>query len=68
MKYPQSEFCMTMRDADFEFDYDYDHENETSEYVEQPEEQQHTHLIDEEEAVAVFHPQIYVCETSADSR
>ena len=66
MKYPQSEFCMTMRDADFEFDYDYDHENETSEYVEQPEKQQHTHLI--EEAVAVFHPQIYVCETSAGSR
>ena len=55
-----------MRDADFEYDYDYDYENETSEYVEQPEKQQHTHLI--EEAVAVFHPQIYVCETSADSR
>ena len=53
-----------MRDADY--DYDYDYENETSEYVEQPEEQQHTHLI--EEAVVVFHPQIYVCETSADSR
>ena len=64
MKYPQSEFCITMRDADY--DYDYDYENETSEYVEQPEETQHTHLI--EEAVAVFHPQIYVCETSADSR
>ena len=57
-----------MRDADFEYDYDYDHENETSEYVEQPEEQKHTHLRDVEEAVAVFHPHIYVCETSAGSR
>ena len=69
MKYPQSEFCMTMRDADFEFDYDYDYENETSEYVEQPVETKHSsHIFDEEGAMAVFHPHIYVCETSAGSR
>ena len=58
-EYSQSQFCTTFKSADYEY-YDYDYENETSADFEQLMEKE---LLGDEKAVAVLHPQLYVCET-----
>ena len=58
-EYSQSQFCTTFKSADYEY-YDYDYENETSADFGQIMEKE---LLDDEKAVAVLHPQLYVCET-----
>ena len=60
-EYSQSQFCTTFKSADYEY-YDYDYENETLDY-EQLLEKDSAKLLDDEKAVAVLHPQLYVCET-----
>ena len=59
-KYSQSEFCMTFRSADYEYDYDYGNETlgDDDQLVEKDDDQ----LLDNEKALAVLHPHLYVCE------
>ena len=59
-KYSQSEFCMTFRSADYEYDYDYGNETlgDDDQLVEKDDDQ----LLDDEKALAVLHPHLYVCE------
>ena len=59
-KYSQSEFCMTFRSADYEYDYDYGNETlgDDDQLVEKDDDQ----LLDDEKALALLHPHLYVCE------
>ena len=59
-KYSQSEFCMTFRSADYEYDYDYGNETlgDDDQLVEKDDDQ----LLDDDKALAVLHPHLYVCE------
>ena len=59
-KYSQSEFCMTFRSADYEYDYDYGNETlgDDDQLVEKDDDQ----LLDDEKALAVLLPHLYVCE------
>ena len=59
-KYSQSEFCMTFRSADYEYDYDYGNETlgDDDQLVEKDDDQ----LLDNEKALAVLLPHLYVCE------
>ena len=59
-KYSQSEFCMTFRSADYEYDYDYG--NETLGDDDQLVEKDYDQLLDNEKALAVLQPHLYVCE------
>ena len=59
-KYSQSEFCMTFRSADYEYDYDYG--NETLGDDDQLVEKDYDQLLDDDKALAVLHPHLYVCE------
>ena len=59
-KYSQSEFCMTFRSADYEYDYDYGNETlgDDDQLVEKDDDQ----LLDDDKALAVLLPHLYVCE------